>query len=508
MPKTAACFSVLLLACGGAPLPGAATAGRSSSTEAESATDPEAPLIAAAYGYTCVLDGRDLRCVGAVPFDRDYEEEPVRAREVDADLLVATSDGYCVARTGESVVRCFGSMYPSESVYQQWVDACEHDGDCIERAHQKWVRDGMRLEVRGAIRGLAAYDSNVCALSSVELACWDLAEGDPTWARRRAVPSDAVELDAERGVYCLRRSNGEVLCGEDDQDSELGPLVAVENLPPVERIGVEGSFACGSTAQGSAYCWGLYFWIDDGVLLEEHAASRVPMFDEARALSAGSERVCVLDAAGTARCWGDNRYGSLAPRAPGQRASAPLRIPVQDVVRLAIGLQHVCAIDRRRQVHCWGRGDAEALGERRARRDYRPIEVPGVRADALELHETRSCARTASGRVCWGRDRGEDQLEFWRARPVEVPAGPVGFGRGCALEGASLRCGMRTVSVRAVAPASRCVVTEERAIACVTDGELVDVGGATGVVAIREHSYELVALTEGGERVVFGRSSG
>src|SRR5690606_31121419 len=85
---------------------------------------------------------------------------------------------------------------------------------------------------------------------------------------------------------------------------------------------------------------------------------------------------------------------------------------------------------------------------------------------------------------------------------------PVDFGPGCALEGRSLRCGDRRVSVREVAPLSRCVVTAERRVACVEEGELVDVEGATGVVTIGGDPFLLLALTEGGELVRFFFESG
>src|SRR5690606_12554617 len=260
-----------------------------------------------------------------------------------------------------------------------------------------------------------------------------------------------------------------------------------------------------------AYCWGSQLWMAQDVELGERVATRVPVFDGVPALRANGDvedKVCVLEATGIVRCWGDSRYGALGPLAPGRERAGVS--PVQGAVGIAVGAHRVCAIDGRRQVHCWGRGDGGALGEVRARRDYRPTEVPGVRAESLEVGRTRSCARTASGWVCWGRSERESELDFWRARPVEVPAGdrPVDFGPGCALEGRSLRCGDRRVSVREVAPLSRCVVTAERRVACVEEGELVDVEGATGVVTIGGDPFLLLALTEGGELVRFFFESG
>src|SRR5690606_12449315 len=258
-----------------------------------------------------------------------------------------------------------------------------------------------------------------------------------------------------------------------------------------------------------AYCWGSQLWMAQDVELGERVATRVPVFDGVPALRANGDvedKVCVLEATGIVRCWGDSRYGALGPLAPGRERAGVS--PVQGAVGIAVGAHRVCAIDGRRQVHCWGRADGGALGEARARRDYRPTEVPGVRAEALEVGPTRSCARTASGWMCWGRGYGDDRLDPWSVRPIDLPAGarPVGPA-GCTLGGPSLRCGDRTASVRAVAPVPRCVVTERRRMACVDGGRLVDVEGASGVVAIAGY-FELTALTEAGELVVFRRSSG
>lgn len=147
--------------------------------------------------------------------------------------------------------------------------------------------------------------------------------------------------------------------------------------------------------------------------------------------SGGSSHVCALLPDGSARCWGDNRYGQIGNGERGAHESVPRPAGVDCVRTLARGDAYTCAIRTDRTVWCWGDNvheqtgipsedsdDCGASGRRRAC-VLRPRQVPGLdEVEAIFLGGGSACAVRADGDVwCWGdRAGGVRAAPEWTTR--------------------------------------------------------------------------------------------
>lgn len=520
MRLSAALTSALLLACGApAAPPVAAPALAPSAQRVDAPPAAPLPLLGAGADFTCLLYEDSLRCLGAVP--AAGRTLPSVRHDLSADRLAVGEVTYCVARTGERTARCFGDLYrePGHDLYEEWYERCGESEECVEDAEEEWASAPLELTTTHPIEDLDAALERVCAVAGDELVCWDLGADDPRTNPSVATIDGATDVEVADGMVCVRTDTGDVHC-RDDWGGEPDRLRRIQDLPAIDRLRVDGAFACGWSPYGAAHCWGEYLWLDEELELEADRATRFPALDGVREMSPSSsidEALCMIDRAGLLRCFGDNRYAMLGPIAEGQTPATPIDPGVPGAVRVATGGGHACALDAAGALFCWGRHDGGAFGEERMRRDFSPVEVPGVRADAIAAFGARSCARTAEGWTCWGAERTSEVpvVEPWRPRPTSIArsATPIGYGyEGCVLEGGALRCGSsaseRATGVRAIAGGSRCFLRERGSVACEVRREhqalgLEDLAGAANVVAVAGGSMDVATLSRSGELTLF-----
>ena len=169
-------------------------------------------------------------------------------------------------------------------------------------------------------------------------------------------------------------------------------------------------------------------------------------------VAAGQFNTCALLAAGTVKCWGDNRAGGLGD-GTNTNSTTPVAVRgITDATALAaggnptvIGAQFGCAVLGDTTVKCWGEGGVE-LGNGTTRLPFAntPVPVVGLTgATAVSVNEYHACALLTGGAVkCWGTNRsGElgDGTETDSGTPVAVaglgPAQAIVMGNGytCAL---------------------------------------------------------------------------
>ena len=150
--------------------------------------------------------------------------------------------------------------------------------------------------------------------------------------------------------------------------------------PPVgvtdaaSRIAAGGKHTCMLQADGTAACWGANGDADQG-------QADPPAGVVFTAITAGYEHTCALTAAGNARCWGSNSAGQSAAPAGGSFS------------HIDAGRAHTCAIrSDNGTAQCWG---SNQYGQRSA--------PAGVSFTAITAGGDHSCGLRADGRAqCWG----------------------------------------------------------------------------------------------------------
>ncbi|MBX3249084.1 MAG: hypothetical protein KF901_18035 [Myxococcales bacterium] len=432
-----------------------------------------AGALAAGDTFTCALVARRLQCAGTPP-----SELP----SVEADLLAALPGAVCLAAREGPDVRCFGEAAETvghEAASARWEARCQGDPECVDRRETAFLdarrRDGLRFAVEGGVRALAASSTVVCALGGEDrVICWDfLAES--TRPLRRLTIAGAVDLAMSEGAACARLEGGGIRCWEEwgDPAERVRPS-NVRGVSGAARVAVGADLACAWDEAGEARCWGGDWAF--GVDLPDRGSARVRRFDgfDAFAFSSTEPFGCGLRA-GRVECVGDPRYGRLGragvasdarpytPAEPGFPAVAEPR-------RVVVGASHACALDAEGALFCWGSAADGALGASRQREAVAPVEVAGLRAQAIVALRQRTCARTSSGWRCWGPASSTDRrAEPWRPAPIDAPseAVPVSFGgRVCARFGESLRCPSETIEGRVLEGSQPCRLTSEGALEC------------------------------------------
>jgi alpha-tubulin suppressor-like RCC1 family protein len=122
---------------------------------------------------------------------------------------------------------------------------------------------------------------------------------------------------------CGVTTSGKGYCWGDNDHGQLGDSSDSSSIVPAPVaagltfafISAGKTFSCGLTRAGAPYCWG---WGNDAVTASEtDAATNVPapVFGSKdlvlKSISAGQTHACGLTAGGEVYCWGMNNYGQL-----------------------------------------------------------------------------------------------------------------------------------------------------------------------------------------------------
>lgn len=238
-------------------------------------------------------------------------------------------------------------------------------------------------------RALHAYETRTCGVAmDGALFCWGEGFGrTPTPVH----PEMRFSAFAMEEWYCGTVAGGATHCwGDDNRYGELGTGDTLPHRDPAPVAGglsfaaltIADMHACGLTAAGEAYCWGLDGIDGPGgslgtrtevVVCGFYRCARRPVAVTTdvrfRVLGAGANRTCGLDGEGRAYCWGSDAERQLGlgdDKAPdrcghpiAQHACARSPLPVAGALRfrtLAVGQHETCGVTRGDgEVYCWGR---------------------------------------------------------------------------------------------------------------------------------------------------------
>ena len=221
-------------------------------------------------------------------------------------------------------------------------------------------------------------------------------------------------------TYCWGENGGFQLGNTSPGNNNL--VTTVNTAQRFVELAAGDDHACGRTAVGELWCWGLNHngQLGTGTTLGtqtcefswgcEPAPRKVPGTTVWKRVVAGGWGTCAIDADDQAWCWGRTAARPDEPvnLSDGSAAFATPRM-VGAAVRfrdVAAGFEHACGLGTDGRVYCWGRNDRGQIGTGATSTAYVPVPVivpvPGTVVDVTAKYE-HTCATTASREVyCWG----------------------------------------------------------------------------------------------------------
>lgn len=247
----------------------------------------------------------------------------------------------------------------------------------------------------------------------------------------RPVGTGKGTLAVASGHACLLRGDRTIWCWGSNRLGGVGvrsphpsqqyqPSAVRVNVPPAKQIAIASVETCFEAEAGGFSCWG-------GNLSDSDASPRRVELPPSGRLVGGPVG-CLLDASGTATCWGENTNARIAP---GDSASVSgtfgtklpplsLRIGVP-IDGIAVGDRHTCVLAKDGKVLCWGLNNFGqlAVDDVQHRAEPKPVEGLPV-ATQVVSGAFHSCALDAEGGVhCWGR-ADEGQLGIGEVKPAHA----------------------------------------------------------------------------------------
>ena len=171
---------------------------------------------------------------------------------------------------------------------------------------------------------------------------------------------------------CGLTADSTAWCWGDNQEGELGRgVIGNFNAPPDTvfgghrwvTLGLGSGGACGIAVRDSLLCWGYHNGTDTVSLVPVPVRGDVSW---SRPYGGGRDlytHACALTTNGTAYCWGDNPYGELGT---GDTTTSATPVPVAGGLlwrSLDVGLDTTCGIATSGIAYCWGLNDDAAVGD-------------------------------------------------------------------------------------------------------------------------------------------------
>ncbi len=254
----------------------------------------------------------------------------------------------------------------------------------------------------------------------------------------RLAPDSIISLSLGATPFaCVVVHDGTVWCWGMNDFGELGDGGTDAHRSPVrvplpeQAVAVSaGDYrACAFTRSAQIYCWGSN---EDGMLgvgdtVSHHRPVRVVAGAPFAAVSVGASGAsCGLTISGGILCWGQwgGEHGCRSGDEPVLIPSAPVGVPSDRYRAVSVGTGSVCALSSDSAVHCWGDNSAGQLGTAPSRgTEHHIVPLPGdERAIAVSAAIHLACALTVSRHVaCWGGNNVGQLGRMERDSMVAVP---------------------------------------------------------------------------------------
>lgn len=317
--------------------------------------------ISASLTYTCLRRDTQLHCWGRLPGSAGSGEVAPLPRHLASDAqAIATANGQiCILRVSGRV-DCIDGMFdwtaPRTLAGTHLVQVAANEAMWCARDQQTWECHALdstdSLGARELISTLPV-DRKLHVFAGYRFCARGVADGAPEfwdltprtdWPGP-TIPSTPVPLSPVCAPGAI--AGGRRLCRIIDGTVECTSRVwhplerfeAIAGLPPISRIEGWDEVLCGTTSDGSVWCWG-----ENGCGLSDGEWDHAPRARDA--------------------------FCRPRLRDPPERIALPL-----PAVDLAVGLHHACAALNDGSVYCWGSNEYGALGNNSAADSEVPVRV-------------------------------------------------------------------------------------------------------------------------------------
>ncbi len=189
-----------------------------------------------------------------------------------------------------------------------------------------------------------------------------------------------VSVSAAGAHTCGLAGSGKAYCWGANSAGELGDGTTVPRLTPAAvampaavvftTVVAAGSFSCGLTTTGGAYCWGEngFGELGDGTTIDRSLPVPValPASTPLVSLHAAGAHTCGRTAAGAVYCWGYNVHGQLGNGST-VNSSTPVAVSmpsgVASFASVMGGAEHTCGLTAVGEAYCWGNNSLGQLGD-------------------------------------------------------------------------------------------------------------------------------------------------
>jgi alpha-tubulin suppressor-like RCC1 family protein len=232
--------------------------------------------------------------------------------------------------------------------------------------------------------------------------------------------SDVQAVSVGTYTACALTTAGGVKCWGYNGNGELGDGTTTNSNIPVDVVGLTSGIqqisvgtytVCALTISGGAKCWGdnSYGEIGDGTTIERHIPTTVTGLTSSVAqISESHYTACVVMAAGSVKCWGDNSYGQIGDGTTTDRHT-PTNVDglTSGIVQVSAGTNTTCAVNTFGSVKCWGDNSYGQIGDGTTTDRHTPTNVDGLTSDIMQVSagtNTTCAVDTVGAAKCWGRN--------------------------------------------------------------------------------------------------------
>jgi alpha-tubulin suppressor-like RCC1 family protein len=296
----------------------------------------------------------------------------------------------------------------------------------------------------------AGYE-NACATdASSGVWCWGAKPGANPWQPAAATTPERAAISGSIVAVASGYYTGQVRFCAPGYCVGIDLPITYPNITPSSLV-AGGNHFCGLTTEGNAWCWGdnTYGQLGDGTTSSQWGAMSAPTQVggglKFASLAAGGSFTCGLTSDGTAYCWGSNAYRALGNGGSSYYKLGPFPVATNlKFTALTAGAEHACGIAKDGATYCWGNAYYGQVGDGTV--GYRtvptmvisqsapsptPTAVPlPNRLASLSTGRGHSCGLTWNGSAyCWGWNDfgqvGDGTRGADRARPVAVAGNHV-----------------------------------------------------------------------------------